>query len=71
VEEELAELLDDESLRRRMGAAARQRAVAEFTYDALATRLGQAIDRTITDLAGGSTSGDGRTGVEPVRVDPS
>jgi phosphatidylinositol alpha-1,6-mannosyltransferase len=71
VEEELAELLDDESLRRRMGAAARQRAVAEFTYDALATRLGEAIDRTITDLAGGSTSGDGRTGAEPVRVDPS
>jgi phosphatidylinositol alpha-1,6-mannosyltransferase len=40
----LARLLDDEVLRHRMGEAARQRAVSEFTYDNLAGRLGSALD---------------------------
>ena len=40
----LARLLDDEALRRRMGEAARRRAVSEFTYDNLAGRLGSALD---------------------------
>jgi len=35
----LAELLDDEGRRLRLGAAARRRACAEFDYDVLATRL--------------------------------
>jgi phosphatidylinositol alpha-1,6-mannosyltransferase len=39
----LATLLDDEALRRRLGAAARLRAVAEFDYDELATRLDTAL----------------------------
>jgi phosphatidylinositol alpha-1,6-mannosyltransferase len=39
----LARLLDDEALRRRLGAAARLRAVAEFDYDELATRLDTAL----------------------------
>lgn len=38
-----AELLDDPDRRQRMGVAARERAVAEFSYDVLATRLGQAL----------------------------
>jgi phosphatidylinositol alpha-1,6-mannosyltransferase len=40
----LARLLDDTGLRLRLGAAARERAVAEFTYDALAGRLQAALD---------------------------
>jgi phosphatidylinositol alpha-1,6-mannosyltransferase len=39
----LAELLDDEALRRRLGAAARQRACAEFDWDELAARLDAAL----------------------------
>jgi phosphatidylinositol alpha-1,6-mannosyltransferase len=39
----LAELVDDPARARAMGAAARERAVAEFTYDALAARLGAAL----------------------------
>ena len=39
----LATLLDDEALRRRLGAAARRRVVAEFDYDKLATRLDTAL----------------------------
>ncbi len=39
----LDELLADDDRRRTMGAAARERAVAEFTYDALATRLSSAL----------------------------
>ncbi len=38
-----ARLLDDPDLRRTMGAAARQRAVDEFSYDLLAQRLGNAL----------------------------
>jgi phosphatidylinositol alpha-1,6-mannosyltransferase len=40
----VARLLDDEGLRLRLGSAARERAVAEFTYDALAGRLRAALD---------------------------
>ena len=36
----IAQILDDEPLRRRMGTASRSRAVAEFDYDVLARRLG-------------------------------
>lgn len=36
----IAQILDDEPLRRRMGTASRGRAVAEFDYDVLARRLG-------------------------------
>jgi len=36
----IAQVLDDEPLRRRMAAASRSRAVAEFDYDVLARRLG-------------------------------
>jgi phosphatidylinositol alpha-1,6-mannosyltransferase len=39
----LHELLADDERRRAMGAAARQRAVADFTYDALAERLSKAL----------------------------
>jgi phosphatidylinositol alpha-1,6-mannosyltransferase len=39
----LAGLLDDDDLRVQMGAAARRRAEAEFTYDGLAARLGVAL----------------------------
>jgi phosphatidylinositol alpha-1,6-mannosyltransferase len=40
----VARLLDDDGLRRRLGAAGRARAEAEFTYDALAGRLQVALD---------------------------
>ncbi|CAN5183168.1 glycosyltransferase family 4 protein [soil metagenome] len=40
----LVRLLDDESLRTRMGQAARQRVEDHFTYDDLACRLGQALE---------------------------
>jgi phosphatidylinositol alpha-1,6-mannosyltransferase len=43
VAERLARLLDDEDLRRRMGSAARVRAVADLSYDVLAARLGAAL----------------------------
>lgn len=36
-------LLDDPDLRARMGAAGRERAVREFSYDVLARRLGQSL----------------------------
>ena len=36
-------LLDDDAGRARMGVAARERAVAEFSYDVLAARLGAAL----------------------------
>jgi phosphatidylinositol alpha-1,6-mannosyltransferase len=45
----LAELLVDDDLRRRMGAAARARAVLEFSYDTLAARLAPVV---AGDLAG-------------------
>jgi phosphatidylinositol alpha-1,6-mannosyltransferase len=41
----LAGLLDDAELRRLMGAAARERAVRELSYDVLATRLAEVVDR--------------------------
>ena len=37
------QLLDDEKLRKRMGMAARKRAVEDFSYDVLARRLGEAL----------------------------
>jgi len=40
----LTSLIADEDRRRHMGAAARQRAVSEFSYDVLASRLRTAID---------------------------
>jgi phosphatidylinositol alpha-1,6-mannosyltransferase len=36
-------LLDDDDLRRSMGERARERAVADFSYDVLARRLGDAL----------------------------
>jgi phosphatidylinositol alpha-1,6-mannosyltransferase len=36
-------LLDDDAERARMGAAARERAVTDFSYDVLAARLGAAL----------------------------
>jgi phosphatidylinositol alpha-1,6-mannosyltransferase len=39
----LARLFDDPDLRARMGAAARERAITEFSYDVLAARLGRAL----------------------------
>jgi glycosyltransferase involved in cell wall biosynthesis len=36
-------LLDDDGLRRDMAAASRRRAVAEFSYDVLAERLGRSL----------------------------
>ncbi|HKH06038.1 MAG TPA: glycosyltransferase family 4 protein [Acidimicrobiales bacterium] len=41
----LAGLLDDAELRRLMGAAARERAVSELSYDVLAARLAEVVDR--------------------------
>ena len=38
-----ASLLDDPAAARRMGAAGRQRVVAEFAYDVLAERLGRSL----------------------------
>jgi phosphatidylinositol alpha-1,6-mannosyltransferase len=40
----IARLLDDDALRAEMGAAARARAVADFSYDVLAGRLAAALD---------------------------
>ena len=39
----MAQILDDEHLRRSMGLASRQRAVTEFNYDVLARRLGNVL----------------------------
>ena len=46
--EAIARLLRDDALRTRMGAAGRDRAVAEFGYDVLAARLEAAIDAMVT-----------------------
>jgi phosphatidylinositol alpha-1,6-mannosyltransferase len=43
----LAVLLDDDDRRERMGRAARERAVAEFTYDHLAARLAATLDSIV------------------------
>jgi phosphatidylinositol alpha-1,6-mannosyltransferase len=43
VADRLARLLDQPDLRARMGAAARERAVAGFSYDVLSARLGAAL----------------------------
>jgi glycosyltransferase involved in cell wall biosynthesis len=44
----LARLLDDPGLRKRMGARARERAVAEFDYDQLAQKLHSVLVETCT-----------------------
>jgi phosphatidylinositol alpha-1,6-mannosyltransferase len=41
----IGELLDDPDRRTAMGVAGRQRAVAEFSYDVLAARLRDELDR--------------------------
>ena len=41
--EAFATLLDDDALRSRMGRAARERALGDFSYDVLAARLGAAL----------------------------
>jgi phosphatidylinositol alpha-1,6-mannosyltransferase len=46
----LEALLADDDLRARMGAAARARAVAEFSYDALAARLAPVVGGDLTGL---------------------
>ena len=43
VADAIADLLDDPARRAAMGAASRERAVAEFSYDVLAARLGKAL----------------------------
>ena len=43
VADALATILLDDGLRRKMGAASRDRAVVEFSYDVLAERLGRAL----------------------------
>ncbi len=43
-------LLADDDLRRRMGAAARARAVEEFSYDTLAARLAPVVAGELSDL---------------------
>jgi phosphatidylinositol alpha-1,6-mannosyltransferase len=52
VVDRLAALLDDEPLRRRMGARARERAGAELSYDVLARRLGAALATWEADAGG-------------------
>jgi phosphatidylinositol alpha-1,6-mannosyltransferase len=47
----LSQLVDDPDRREKMGEAARERAVAEFRYDDLAVRLGEALDAAI-EVAG-------------------
>ena len=46
----VAALLADDDLRRRMGAAARARAVMEFSYDTLAARLAPVVAGELADL---------------------
>jgi len=48
----LAELIDDPERRRRMGDAGRARAVAGYSYDVLAARLGEALGRWEADVDG-------------------
>jgi phosphatidylinositol alpha-1,6-mannosyltransferase len=50
-EEALRTLVGDADQRRRLGAAARDRAVADFSYDRLVHSLRDAIDRTIAAAA--------------------
>jgi phosphatidylinositol alpha-1,6-mannosyltransferase len=56
VADAIGRLLDDDRLRRRLGAAARQRAETFFDYDLLARRL----DEGIAGLAGSAAGGDSR-----------
>jgi phosphatidylinositol alpha-1,6-mannosyltransferase len=44
VAEAIEELLDDPKRREAMAVASRERAVAEFSYDVLAGRLGEALE---------------------------
>lgn len=48
----LAELIDDPERRRRMGEAGRARAIAGYSYDVLAARLGEALGRWEADVDG-------------------
>ena len=46
VAEALEALLEDEQLRHKLGAAGRERAVADFSYDVLTSRLATALEMT-------------------------
>jgi glycosyltransferase involved in cell wall biosynthesis len=54
VADALATLLSDPALARHMGEAGRHRAEAELSYDALARRLGAAIDGIVPPGGGGA-----------------
>lgn len=58
----LARLVDYEELRVRMGAAARYRAVEQFSYDVLAQRLHEALDAFAPGAPGGQQEGVGGDG---------
>ena len=74
VTDALFALLDDPERRRRMGRAARERAVASFDYDHLATELRTAIDATVAEVRSEALvhrqvtdpSAGGLLGVQPV-----
>ena len=50
--EAIGALLDDPARRREMGDAARRRADAEFSYDALADQLGRALHDMVRQSSG-------------------
>ena len=60
VEDALAQLIDDPARRARLGAAARQRAAAEFSYDTLALSLRDAIDGVVRAHRAARAEAEGR-----------